>query len=176
MKIMIPASTATAVFLAAAASLLLRPALAISSSNLGNDIVHVHKLNPGDFEYWAQAQDTTAPVAHIGHQIGYETDKDEGAERVTQAMVQQPGFVGEQTPTQLPKDDNRYLAMEGTPLDGGSEPELRLKRSEDGGEVVGPVLLSRETSAAPTVFGVSIWLILAWLALLYFMYKTGSMF
>lgn len=30
------------------------------------------------------------------------------------------------------------------------------------------------TSAAPTVFGVSIYLIIAWLALLYLMFRTGS--
>lgn len=66
--------------------------------------------------------------------------------------------------------------MESMPLDGRPELQPELKRSEGGGEGRGVVLLRRETSAAPTVYGVSIWLILAWLALLYLMFKTGSMF
>lgn len=66
--------------------------------------------------------------------------------------------------------------MDSKPLDGGPELQPELKRSVDGGEGAGVVLLRSETSAAPTIYGVSIWLIITWLALLYLMYKTGSMF
>lgn len=68
--------------------------------------------------------------------------------------------------------------MDSTPLDGGPELQPELKRSVDGGEGAGAgvVLLGRQTSAAPTIYGVSIWLIITWLALMYLMYKTGSMF
>lgn len=170
---MIPSSTA--VFAAAAAaSLLLGPALAIGSSHPDPDI-SVHNLKPDDAVPWAPEQDTAASAARAGYQVSHETDyddegdddDDEGAEVLSQATVH------EQIPTHPPQGDKGRPTVESGPLDGGP-PEL--KRSEDGAEGTGAVLLRRETSAAPTVFGVSIWLILAWLALLYLMYKTGSMF
>lgn len=171
---MVPSSTATAVFLAAAASLLLKPALATSSSRLNPNIAHEQMrafINPGAVVLpWSlpQAPDAAAPSAHG------ESDEDDrtGREWSPQSTVQKH----EKIVTQNPQSDNEYSAMEGIPLDGG--PELKLKRSEGEGEGEGEgaVLLARETSAAPTVFGVSIWLILAWLGLLYLMFKTGSMF
>lgn len=165
--------TSTAAFATAAASLLLGPALAIGSSQPGPDIMRLHNLiKPDEAVRWPSAQDTAAPAALSGHQISPEESEDEGAEGTSQ------GKVHESTLTQEPQSDNGAPATESTPLDGrpGLQPELELKRSEDGGAGTGAVLLGRETSAAPTIYGVSIWLILAWLALLYLMYKTGSMF
>lgn len=158
---MIP--TSTAVFVAAAASLLLGPALAIGNSHPAPDIMHTHNLKPDDVVQWLPSQDTAAPAAFMGHQVGHETDNEEGT-------------AHEQILTHRPQGDNEYSTMESTPLDGGPEQQAELKRSENGGEGKGAVLLRRETSAAPTVFGVSIWLIIAWLGLMYLMYKTGSMF
>ncbi|KAI3393507.1 hypothetical protein diail_4184 [Diaporthe ilicicola] len=170
---MVPSSTATAVFLAGAASPLLKPALATSNSHLNPDIMHAHNFNPsGIAAQWSQpqAQDAAAPAVHMEHQDGLETNEHDGTEG-TEAP-QSTASEYEQTLTQQPQDDNAYSATGRMPLDGGAE--LKLKRSEEGGG--GAVLLTRETSAAPTIFGFSIWLILVWLALLYLMYKTGSMF
>lgn len=165
----IPASTA--VFAAAAASLLLGPALAIGSSHPHSDIIRVHNLNkPDEAVRWPSAQDTAAPAALNGQQVSPEESEDEGAEGTAQVKV------AESTPVREPQGDNRAPATESTPLDGRPELQPELKRSGDGGVGTGAVLLRRETSAAPTIYGVSIWLILAWLALLYLMYKTGSMF
>ncbi|KAK7702260.1 hypothetical protein SLS64_009838 [Diaporthe eres] len=158
---MIP--TSTAVFVAAAASLLLGPALAIGNSHPAPDIMHAHNLKPDDVVQWPSSQDTAAPAAFTGHQVGQETDNEEGT-------------AHEEILTHRPQGDNEYSTVESTPLDGGPELQLELKRSEDGAEGTGAVLLRRETSAAPKVFGVSIWLIIAWLGLMYLMYKTGSMF
>lgn len=165
---MIPTSTAVSV--AATASLLLGPALAIGNSHPAPDIMRAHNIKPDDVVQWPQSQDTAAPAAFIGHQVGHETDNEEGTEGSPQATAH------EQILTHQPQDDNEYSTVESMPLDGGPELQPELKRSEDGGEGTGAVLLRTETSAAPTVFGVSIWLIIAWLGLLYLMYKTGSMF
>lgn len=162
---MIPSSTA--VFTAAAASLLLGPALAISSSHSDPDITH--NLKTDDPVQWPQAQDATAPA---GHQVSHETDEDEGAEGAPGvAVLDKSTLIGEPSDSGVPASESR-------PLDGGSgfERQPELRRSEDGGEAAGTVLLRRETSAAPTIYGVSIWLIIAWLGLLYLMYKTGSLF
>ncbi|KAG6355566.1 hypothetical protein INS49_003528 [Diaporthe citri] len=164
---MIP--TSAAVFFAAAASLLLGPVLAIGSSHPGPYIMRTHDLKPDDAVQWHAVQDTAAPAAFMGHQVGHKTDNEEGTEG-SQATAHQ------QILTHQPQGDYEYSTVESTPLDGGPELQPELKRSEDGGEGTGAVLLRRETSAAPTVFGVSIWLIIAWLGLLYLMYKTGSMF
>lgn len=158
---MIPSSTA--VFTAAAASLLLGPALAISSSHPDPDITHNLKTD-GPVQ-WPQAQDATAPA---GYQVSHETDEneDEGAGGASAVAVLK-------SPLMRPSDSG-VPASESMPLGGGSELERQpeLRRSEDGRAV----LMRRETSAAPTIYGVSIWLIIAWLGLLYLMYKTGSMF
>lgn len=106
----------------------------------------------------------------MGHQVGHGTDDKEGTEGSPQTTAH------DQILTHRPQGDPDYSAVESTLLDGGPELQPELKRSEDGAEGRGVVLLSRETSAAPTIYGVSIWLILAWLALMYLMYKTGSMF
>ncbi|KKY35253.1 hypothetical protein UCDDA912_g04798 [Diaporthe ampelina] len=132
--------------------------------------MRVHNLKPDGAVPWPLAQDTAAPAALTGYQVDHETDDDKGAEGPSQATVH------EQITTHQPQSDKEYPTVGRTPLDGRPELQPELKRSEDGGKGAGAVLLRRETSAAPTVFGVSIWLILAWLALLYLMYKTGSMF
>ncbi|KAG8160877.1 hypothetical protein KVR01_009141 [Diaporthe batatas] len=133
---MVPSSTAL-ITAAAAASLLLGPALATGSSYPDPAISRPQNLNSDG--------PVAAHAAAEADQASHEMDDDESAE------------VG------VPEED--------WPLDW--QPEL--KRSEAGGEEEGRVLLKRETSAAPTIYGVSIWLILAWLALLYLMYKTGSL-
>lgn len=165
---MIP--TSTTVFVAAAGSLLLGTAPAIGSSHPAPDIMRVHNLKPIDSVRWHPAQDAAAPAAFTGHQVGHETDNEDGTEGSPQAIAH------EQILTHRPQGDNDYSTVESTPLEGGPDLQPELKRSEDRGEGAGAVLLRRETSAAPTVFGVSIWLIIAWLGLLYLMYKTGSMF
>lgn len=164
---MIP--TSTALFAAAAASLLLGPALAIHTSHPDTDIMRVHNLRPDAAVQWSPAQDTAAPAALSGYQVSPEESEDEGAEGTAQVKVHESTLLRE------PQSDNGVPAMESTPLDGRPQPQPELKRSEDGGVGTGAVLVKRETSAAPTIYGVSIWLILAWLALLYLMYKTGSM-
>lgn len=164
---MIPSITTA--FAAAAASLLLGPALAIGNSLPDSDIMRVHNLKPDEAVQWPSAQDTSAPAALRGHQVD-ETDSEEGTEGSPQTTAH------EQITTHRPQGDKDYSTMDSTPLDGGPELQPELKRSLDGGEGAGAVLLGREASAAPTIYGVSIWLIITWLALLYLMYKTGSMF
>lgn len=165
---MIP--TSTAVFVATAASLVLGPAPALGSSHPDPYIMRVHNLKPDDAVQRPSAQDIAALAAHMEYQVSHETDHEESTEGSPQATAH------EQILTHRPQGDNEYSTVESTPLDGGPGLQPELKRSENGGEGTGAVLLRRETSAAPTVFGVSIWLIIAWLALMYLMYKTGSMF
>lgn len=172
---MTPASTT--LLAAAAASLLLGHALAIGMSHPDPDIMRVRNLNtPDGAVQWTQAQDTAALAAHTGHHVGDETSKDDEGE----TKGPPPATEHDQIPTHPAQDDDGYPSTGSMPLGGRPEVQPELKRSEGrggvGGEGTGAVLLRRETSAAPTVFGVSIWLILAWLALLYLMYKTGSMF
>lgn len=166
---MIPSSTA--VFTAAAASLLLGPALATSSSHPDPEILRAQTLNPDGPARWLQAQDAAAPTALTGGSVSHATDEDEGAAEGAPGVA-----VSESTVTRETQSDGGIPASEGTPLDGRPELKLQpeLRRSQDGGEG-GTVLLRRETSAAPTIYGVSIWLILAWLGLLYLMYRTGSL-
>lgn len=161
---MIPSSTTA--FAAAAASLLLGPALAIGNSHPDSDIMRVHNLKLDEAVQWPSAQDAAALE---GDQVGHEVDE-ERTERSPQTTAH------DQILTHRPQGDKDYSTMENTPLDGGPELQPELKRSVDGSEGAGAVLLRRETSAAPTIYGVSIWLIITWLALLYLMYKTGSMF
>lgn len=165
---MVPASTT--VFATAAASLLLGPALAIGSSHPDADIMRAHNFKPDDALQLSPEQDTASPTGIMGNQVGQETHEDESAHGSSQAAVR------EQILTHLPQGENKYPTTESTLLDGGPELQPELKRSEDGGSGAGAVLLRRETSAAPTIYGVSIWLIIMWLGLLYLMYKTGSMF
>lgn len=162
-------ASSTTAFATAAASLLLAPALAIGSLLPDSDIIRVHELRPDEAVQWPSAQDNSATAAFMGHQMSHETNDDdaEGSPQTT---------AHDQILTHRPQGDNDYSTGESTPLDGGPELQPELKRSVDGDEGTGAVLLSRETSAAPTIYGVSIWLILAWLALMYLMYKTGSMF
>lgn len=170
---MAPASTT--LLAAAAASLLLGHALAIGSSHPDPDIMHVSNLNtPDGAVQWTQAQDTAALAAHMGHQVGDGTSQNDEAEG------SRPVTAHDQILAHPAQGEDGYPSGESTPLGGRPELQPELKRAEGGGwgggGGTGAVLLRRETSAAPTVYGVSIWLILAWLALLYLMYKTGSMF
>lgn len=162
---MIPSSIAL-VTSAAAAGLLLGPALATSSSHPDPDISRPQNLNSDSAVHWQQSQDAAAHGDVTGDQVNHETYEDESVEGgVPEVTIFKPTLTPES------QSDSAVPESEGTPLDW--QPEL--KRSEDGGEERRTVLLRRETSAAPTIYGVSIWLILAWLALLYLMYKTGSL-
>lgn len=163
---MIPSSTAL-VTAAAAASLLLGPALATSSSHPDPAISRPQNLDTDDPVQRPQSQDAAAAHKDVkGDQVNHETDEGESAEGGVPEVT-----VFKSTLKPEPQSDSGVPGSEGTPLDWQQE----LKRSEDGGEEERSVLLRREPSAAPTIYGVSIWLILAWLALLYLMYKTGSL-
>jgi hypothetical protein len=150
---MIPSSTAVLTAAAAAASLLLGPALATSSSQPDHIVLPTGHLNPDHPVQWHQAKDAKALQ---GYPVKHETAEDEGDE----------GASGYTVPASR-------LITEGRP---DLEQQAELRRWEDEVEGRGAVLVRRETSAAPTIFGFSIWLIIAWLILLYLMYNTGSMF
>lgn len=65
---------------------------------------------------------------------------------------------------------------EGSPMLQPRGPEFlgRLKFEESGLKL--PRSSPAATSAAPKVFGVSIYLVIAWVVLIYLMFRTGSMF
>ncbi|POS76719.1 hypothetical protein DHEL01_v204890 [Diaporthe helianthi] len=160
-----PSST-TLLTVATAASLVLGPALATGSSQPDPDISRWQNLNSDGPVHWQQSQDA---AAHADQQVSHETRADE--EESADGRVPGDTVIGSTLTSEPQQSDSWLLGSEGTPLDW--QPEL--KRSEDGGEERRRVLMRRETSAAATIYGVSIWLILAWVALLYLMYKTGSL-